>query len=153
MLGFLRDLYAPSTVEKVLSAPPDTVFDILAEPRTYPDWLVGAEHMRAVDPEFPRQGAEFQHSVGPTKGLTVDDKTKSLGAVEDHRLALEVHAGPFVARVDFELLPEPGGRTRVRFSERPLGVFAPLTPLLRPTLHARNSASLDRLERLVAASA
>jgi uncharacterized protein YndB with AHSA1/START domain len=153
MLGLLRRLYGPTTVEGVLPAPPATVFGIISDPSTYPDWLVGAHHMRAIDSEFPAAGSEFHHSVGPTEKLSVDDSTESLGFERDRHLALDVHVGPFEARVDLELEPVDCGRTAIRFSERPIGLFAPLGPLLRPSLHARNQVSIDRLRRLVADAA
>jgi uncharacterized protein YndB with AHSA1/START domain len=153
MFDLLRRLYAPTTVAAVLPAPPETVYGVISDPTTYPDWLVGADHMRAVDDAFPRPGSTFEHSVGPGEPLTVDDRTESLAAEPNRHLALDVHAGPFEARVDFELRPAEGGRTALRFSERPVGWFAPLTPLLRFSLHARNAASVDRLRRLLTAAA
>jgi uncharacterized protein YndB with AHSA1/START domain len=152
MLTALRRLYGPTTVEATLPAPPDVVYEVLSDPTTYPDWLVGADHMRAVDDDFPAPGAEFHHSVGPGEPLTVDDRTEAIDAEPDRHLALDVHAGPFEARVDFRLAPADCGRTTLRFSEQPVGWFAPLTPLLRPTLHARNTASVARLRRLLAAA-
>lgn len=153
MQGLLRRLYAPAEVEAVLPAPPDAVYEVLTDPTTYPDWLVGADHMRSVDDAFPAAGSRFEHSVGVAGPLTVDDRTESLGAEEDRHLALDVHVGPFEARVDFDLVPATGGRTKLRFREQPRGVFAAVTPLLRPTLHARNAASVARLRRLLAARA
>lgn len=134
----------------MLPAPPDEVYAVLADPTTYPDWLVGADHMRSVDADFPAKGSGFDHSVGIVNPLTVDDRTESLGAEEDRHLALDVHVGPFEARVDFALEPATGGRTKLTFTEQPRGVFAAITPMLRPTLHARNSTSVTRLRRLLA---
>lgn len=150
MHALLHRLYAPAEVEATLPAPPDVVFEVLADPTTYPDWLVGADHMRSVDPEFPAKGSGFDHSVGLTDPLTVDDRTESLGAEPNRHLALDVHVGPFEARVDFALEPAVGGRTKLTFTERPLGAFAAITPLLRPTLHARNATSVSRLRRYLA---
>lgn len=150
-MRILDRLYQPVTVEATIPAPPSAVYEVLADPETYPDWLVGADHMRSVDDEFPAAGSKFDHSVGAA-GVTVDDQTQSLGADPDHHLALLVNAGVFHARVDFELRREPDGGTHVSFSERPVGAFAPLTPLLRPTLYGRNAASLAKLRDLVAGS-
>ena len=105
--------------------------------------------MRGVDAEFPNPGSKFQHSVGPGGALTVDDDTESLEADPDHHLALLVNVGPFHARVDFHLTPHTDGGTNVSFSERPVGAFAPLLPLMRPTLYGRNSASLVKFREVI----
>lgn len=142
--------WGPVVVRDRLGASPEAVYAVLADPDTYPDWLVGAARMRAADPAFPAPGAEFHHSVGPAKGLTVDDTSESLGAEPDRHLALLVHAGPFHARVDFHLEPAGNGGTEISFSEQPVGPLAVLTPILRPTLAGRNKLSLEQLKKLVA---
>ena len=144
MLGLL----APSQARTEVPATPEEVWDVISDPTTYPDWLVGAQRIRAVDPSFPDPGSEFQHSVGPTEGTTVDDSTEATHADPPYRLGLEVHAGPFVAAVELLVLPSPKG-SEIRFSERPLGRWRVLTPVLRPALHARNAESLRRLEQLL----
>lgn len=145
-------LLSPSEVRTEVPAPPERVWDVISDPTTYPDWLVGAQRIRSVDPSFPRPGSEFQHSVGPTKGATVDDATAATEADAPHRLGLEVHAGPFQADVELLVLPSPQG-SEIRFSERPRGAWTALTPVLRPVLHARNAESLRRLTNLLAAEA
>lgn len=151
-MDLLRTLYGPSVTEATLPAPADVIYGVLTDPETYPDWLVGADHMRSVDPDFPRPGSRFDHSVGAGP-LTVDDQTEALAADEGRRLKLRVHAGIFQAEVEFRLLPRGAEATLVRFSERPTGLFGVLTPLLRPTLHARNAASLKRLRDVLASDA
>lgn len=140
----MASLWGPTEVRAEVGAPPEAVYEVLADPTTYPDWLMGAQRIRGVDPEFPKAGTEFEHSVGPAKGVTVDDATEARGAAPPHRLDLHVRAGPFQA--DVRLLVEPHGEgSEVRFLERPTGAFAALTPLLRPVLRARNAKSLRRL--------
>jgi uncharacterized protein YndB with AHSA1/START domain len=145
----LRRLYAPVVVEDDVAASREQVWEVLADPDTYPAWLVGATDIRAVDDAFPAAGAEFHHTVGLGGPLTVDDRTESAGAQSERRLALLVHAGPLHGRVEFELQPAPRG-THVRFSEKPVGPLAVLTPLLRFWLYARNRRSLGRLRDLLA---
>ena len=147
MLGsLLHKLYGPVVVEDRVSAPPEEVYGVVADPETYPDWLVGAERIRSVDPDFPRPGAAFEHSVGPTDPVTIDDRSESIAAEPDRHLALQVHAGPFHARVDFELEPAGAAATTIRFSEQPTGAVAVLTPLLRASLRHRNELSLRQLK-------
>ena len=116
---------------------------MLAEPRTYPDWLVGAQRIRGVDADFPSQGAEFDHSVGPTSATTIDDSTEVLLVDRPSRLTLLARVGPLHAQVDMLLEPTPGGCV-VRFRERPAGWAMALTPFLRPPSRpATSSRSAD----------
>ena len=142
------DLWSPVEVCREIVASPESVFDMLAEPRTYPEWLVGAQHIRGVDADFPSQGTEFAHSVGPTSATTIDDSTEALLVDRPHRLTLLARAGPLHAHVDMLVEPSPDGSV-VRFRERPVGWAMILTPLLRPSLAARNIESLRRLAALV----
>lgn len=139
------------TVEATFDVTPEQLWSVLSDPTTYPDWLVGADHMRGVDPAFPEPGSAFEHSVGPGGPLTVDDRSESLVAEPEHRLDLLVHAGPFHAVVDFHLRHDEDG-TVVAFTEKPVGIFAPLLPLLRPLLAARNRQSLQRLRQFLRSS-
>jgi uncharacterized protein YndB with AHSA1/START domain len=146
MLGSMFEkLWGPVVVEDRLPSPPDEVYTVLADPETYPDWLVGAERIRAVDPAFPRPGSTFEHSVGPTPATTIDDRTESLDAEPNRHLSLLVHAGPFHGKVDFHVEPAAPGGTTITFTEQPTGPLAVITPFLRPTLYARNRRSLRQL--------
>jgi uncharacterized protein YndB with AHSA1/START domain len=142
------DLWSPVEVCREIAASPESVFDVLAEPRTYPDWLVGAQRIRGVDADFPSKGAEFAHSVGPTNATTIDDATEVLVVDRPHRLKLLARAGLLRAQVDM-LVELAGDGSVVRFRERPVGWAMVLTPLLRPGLAARNIESLRRLADLV----
>ena len=140
--------WSPVEARRAVAAAPEVVFDVLADPRTYPDWLVGAQRIRSVDPSFPAPGAQFEHSVGATEAATVDDVTEVRAVDRPRRLRLLVHAGAFHG--DVELLVEPrADGSEVRFRERPVGWAAALTPVLRTVLHGRNAESLRRLADLV----
>ena len=137
--------WSPVEVRAELPAPPEEVFEVLADPATYPRWLVGAQRIRGADPDFPAPGSGFEHSVGPAEEVTVDDRTEALYADRPHRLDLEVHAGPFHGEVDIELEPGPGDTSLICFREVPTGPLALFTPLLRPVVYARNGRSLKKL--------
>ncbi len=150
MLGLLKRLYAPVVVETRVPAGRDDVYNVLADPETYPSWLVGNARVAAVDRHFPEPGSEFEHTV--TAGVVrIDDHSESIGAEENRRLALRVHAGGFHARVQFDLESCDDRATSVRLAEQPIGLVSLVTPLLRPLLFARNRASLERLREYVAA--
>jgi uncharacterized protein YndB with AHSA1/START domain len=150
LLDVVRRLYGPVVVQATIPAPPDEVYGVLADPSTYPNWLVGAQRVRAADRRFPDRGAEFQHTVG-AQPVTVDDSTKSLGAEPERYVALVVNAGPFHARVDFDLEPGGAGETLLRFSEQPIGALSVFTPAMKPVLSLRNQLSMRRLAEQVAA--
>jgi len=139
------------SITRLIRAEPDDVWDVVADPRTYPDWLGGAVHIRSVDEDFPAPGSDFRHEVGAGGPATLPDRTTSLQAEPGRSLALLVRARPlFQGIVRFELRPSAEG-TSVRMDETPTGVLWPLGPLLTPVLVARNAWSLARLRRLVEA--
>jgi uncharacterized protein YndB with AHSA1/START domain len=149
MLDALARPWSPVETSIDLPAPPHAVFEVLSDPRTYPDWLVGAKRIRHVDPAFPAPNAEFGHTVGAGP-VTVDDTTEAVDAKPPYRLELEVHAGPINGTVVFVLSASADG-TLLTFRERPTGPAGALTPLVRPTILARNKKSLENLRDYIAA--
>jgi uncharacterized protein YndB with AHSA1/START domain len=137
-------LLSPSEVHLTIPESPEPVYDVIADPETYPSWLAGAQRIRQVDPAFPAPGTGFDHEVGPTDEVTVADDSVSLKARRPERLDLEVHVGPMTGKVEFHLRPEGAG-TEVCMREEAQGLFRAAMPLLRMVLHARNRASLERL--------
>lgn len=142
----LKRLLSPAEARTTIPASPDAVFAVLSDPETYPEWLTGAQHIRHVDAAFPREGARFDHEVGPTEDATVADDSRSLICDPPHRLQLEVHVGPITGIVDFTLTPTGEG-TEVTFRESAVGRLGLAMPLLRGPIHLRNKASLDRLKQ------
>jgi len=142
----LRRLMSPAEVRITIQASPDEVYEVLADPETYPEWLAGAQRIRHVDAAFPHPGAEFDHEVGPTQEVTVADDTTALVAEPPHHLQLEVHAGPVTGVVDFRLTPTGQG-TEVVFRESLVGRLGLSMPLMRSVIHLRNKGSLERLKQ------
>jgi uncharacterized protein YndB with AHSA1/START domain len=132
-----------------IAAPPEAVFDVLADPRSYAYWVIGSMKIRDASPDWPQAGSRFDHTVG-IGPLRLNDHT----VVEEVRpgrfLQLRASAKPFGnARIKFELEPSDEG-TRVTMIEDPADaptafVFTPLTHLLT---RLRNVHSLDRLAEL-----
>jgi uncharacterized protein YndB with AHSA1/START domain len=134
------------SVTRYAAAPIERVFEVVSDPRTYPDWLVGAREVRSVDADWPRPGSRFHHRVGLVGPLTIPDSTSSLEVDAPTRLLLEVRARPLVkGRVEFTLAPVGDERTRITMSETVIGRVAPLAPVLDPGIEARNRASLNAL--------
>ncbi len=128
--------------------PIDEVYDALADPETYPTWLVGCRTIRSIDDDWPVAGSHFHHRVGLVGPLTISDSTQSLEVERPSHLALEVRFRPAGrGRVDFWLAddPAPGGGARVRIDmdEAPIGPLAPVAPVLAPLIESRNRASLN----------
>ena len=135
-----------ATVTRTMNVPIDDVYDALADPRTYPEWLVGAKEIRSVDAGWPEPGSHFYHRVGLVGPLSIADSTESLAVEPGRKLTLEARARPAGrAKVDFELAAE-GERTVVTMHEHPIGILAPAGPLLDPATALRNKKSLRQLE-------
>ena len=128
---------------------PERVFAVLADWRSYGDWVVGSRKMRGADPGFPAAGTRFHHQVG-WGPLNLTDHTTVLEVDQPRRLVLKAKARPLgTAVVALEMKPNGGG-THVTMREDPgdaatAFVFNPLTHLL---VRGRNEESLKRLKRL-----
>ncbi|WP_181779730.1 SRPBCC family protein [Pseudonocardia pini] len=51
-------------VRRRIPASPERVFAVLSDGWSYPLWVVGVTHMRAVDQGYPAVGTRLHHSVG-----------------------------------------------------------------------------------------
>ena len=133
-----------------IDAPPERVFAVLADWRSYGDWVVGSRFIRGVDPGFPAAGTRFHHQIG-VGPLHLNDHTKVLEVDQPHRLVLRAKARPLfgTAIVEMRMEPQDGG-THVFMREDPgdpvtAFIFNPLTHLL---VRGRNVESLRRLKEL-----
>jgi uncharacterized protein YndB with AHSA1/START domain len=133
--------------EAFVAAPPEAVFQELADPAGYADWVVGARAVPRVDPDWPAPGAAFSYRAGLPL-LTISDETVVEEADPPGRLVLRVEAGLLpAARVTFELKPEAGG-TRVVLIEDlahpALNLLA--GPVAHLAVRVRNRETLRRLK-------
>jgi uncharacterized protein YndB with AHSA1/START domain len=133
-----------------IDAPPERVFEVLADWRSYGHWVVGSRRMRGCDPGFPAAGTRFHHQVG-VGPLHLNDHTQVLEVDQPRKLNLKAKARPLfgTAVVDMTMEPAEGG-THVVMREDPgdrmtAFVFQPLTHLL---VRGRNVESLRRLKEL-----
>jgi uncharacterized protein YndB with AHSA1/START domain len=129
-----------------IDAPVETVFDVLADPRFFANWVVGASSVRGVEGEWPALGSTLHHS----QQLVLRDTTQVKLVDPPRRLLLEARARPLaVAEVDIRLEPEGDG-TRLVLREIATGAIAGAFPelLTDPLIHIRNRASVARLKRL-----
>ena len=131
------------------SAPPERVFDVLAQPKTYEYWVVGSDRIRGWDDTWPAPGAKLHHRVG-VGPLKLDDNTEVLESAPPNRLVLQARTRPLgSARIVFDLAPEGGG-TRISMTEEPGDPFSRLVhnPIADRLLHGRNVETLRRLREL-----
>jgi uncharacterized protein YndB with AHSA1/START domain len=135
---------------RLIDASPSAVFEVLSDPRSYAYWVIGSREVRDMDPDWPRPGSRFAHTVniGP---LRVQDYTSVEEVEPDRRLQLRAKARPFgTARVELELEPADGEGTRVTIVEQaadPLTAFI-FQPLTHLAVRRRNARSLERLAEL-----
>lgn len=129
-----------------VAASPAAVWEVLADPRLYANWVVGASSTRAVEGRWPETGSVLYHSVA----LVIRDSTEVLESEPERRLVLEARARPMVvARV--EVLIEPSGSgARIELAEEAIGGLGAALPsvLLEPQLFLRNRIAVKRLRSL-----
>lgn len=138
-----------ATTDRLVRASADRCFAVLSDPRSFAYWVVGSREVRSADPEWPKVGSAFDHTVG-FGPLRTYDHTEVEHVEPNRTLSLRAKARPFgTARVILHLQPESDG-TRVTITEEPLDR---LSRLLFPRvaerlLRRRNDAALDRLAEL-----
>lgn len=122
------------------------VFDLLADPWSYADWVVGSDRIREADANWPEVGAEFKHVVGVWPFKSHDHSFVEAVEAPNH-LRLRVKARPFVtARVWLDLKPGGAGTVVEMYEDAadPISRLA-LNPLTQPLVHARNKIAIRRL--------
>lgn len=136
--------------EKVINAPPDAVFKVLADAHCYPRWVIGARRIRNVDGDFPTQGSRFYHAVG-FGPFELRDHTEVVEVEPGRRLVLRARARPAtVAAIALDLEPREEKTNVVMVEEPDQGPMHWLPKPFRDILlGSRNAVSLVRLKRLV----
>ncbi len=146
---------AVAIVKRTVHAPPERVFEVLADGWSYSDWVVGTTHIRDVDEHWPQPGSQLHHKAGPWPLSLHDSSTVEL-MEPGRRLRLKAGLWPLgQAVVDIRLEPVGDGSTRVvmleEFEQGPLRwVQNKANDLL---LHRRNIESLRRLADIAERSA
>ncbi|HEY1118952.1 MAG TPA: SRPBCC family protein [Acidimicrobiales bacterium] len=131
------------------SLAPEDVFDHLLDPWRYPEWLLGASTMRAVDDNWPEVGSRFHHRVG-FGPLKVNDRSKIIEIEPPTRLVLHVRATPAVQGiVTFTVEPTAEGSILWLQEEPAVKLGQLMRPVLDPATHVRNKASLRNLADLM----
>ncbi len=134
---------------RLISAPADQVWDVLADGWLYPLFVVGASRMREVDEHWPEPGARLHHSVGAWPAL-LDDTTTVLECEPRSMIRLRARGWPAgEAEVVIRLRPR-GQETEVVIEEDAVagpGRLVP-APLRHLQIGWRNVETLRRLSYL-----
>lgn len=136
-------------VSRHIAAPPARVWAELSDGWMYTNWVVGATHIRGVDPEWPAPGAELHHQVGAWP-LTISDSTEVVDSDPPRRLVLKARAWPAgEAMVVIDIAPDGDG-SEIHMKEWPIAGPAKWlhTPLQDAVLRRRNAESLERLAKI-----
>jgi polyketide cyclase/dehydrase/lipid transport protein len=135
-----------AVVTQHVLATPQEVFDVLSNGWCYPSWVVGASHVRAVEPDWPAVGTRIHHSSGVWPVL-LNDETRVESSEPPNRLVLLARGRPWgEARVALTMSEQDGG-TLVTLEEEPVsgpGAWAH-NRLSEALLKARNVEALARL--------
>jgi uncharacterized protein YndB with AHSA1/START domain len=132
-----------------IGVPPERVFAVLSEPRSFARWVVGSSEIRRADPGWPSVGTAFEHRVGIWP-FTLADNSEVVQCEPPGLLKLLVKARPFSrAYVTLNLKTSNGG-TRLSMDEVAADARSRLffNALTDPLVHLRNNVSLRRLKAL-----
>ncbi len=138
-----------ATTRTVIGATRERVFEVLSDPYTYADWVVGSSEIRDADASWPAVGSRFHHSVGIWP-VRLKDNTKSVGVDPPRRLKMHARARPLgTASVELVLESEADG-THVTMHETAGDAlsYLAINPLTDWLVHLRNVESLRRLKRI-----
>ncbi len=138
-----------SVNEIYVDAPPEAVFDVLADPFEYGHWVVGSSKIRGADGDWPEPGSKFHHVQGMF-GVGLPDSTLVVSAERPRTLVLEARIRPFaVNKVELRMYPSGRG-TKLVMVEYPTGGLAAKlsNPLVDLALKLRNVESLRRLRKM-----
>jgi uncharacterized protein YndB with AHSA1/START domain len=130
-------------------ASPETVFNVLADPRSFARWVVGSRRIRRADRDWPAPGTAFDHAVG-FGPLALKDHSSVEACERPHLLRLLVKLRPISrAHVTLRLTPEARG-ARVTMDEYAADARSRLlfNRLTDPLVRLRNAESLRRLKAL-----
>jgi uncharacterized protein YndB with AHSA1/START domain len=137
-----------ATTEQTFDVSVSDLFATLANPDTYPHWLVGAKRIRSVSDDWPQPKSFFEHVVGFGPAV-IPDRTTVRAIDPPHMLEMLVRARPLLeAVVRFEVRGSATGCTLV-MRETPAGVYKAISSVAQPLIRARNERSLRRLQEYV----
>ena len=135
------------TVSRRVEVTPEQVFAVIEDGWYFASWVVGAAHIRKVDPNWPAVGSRIHHSVGPWP-VSINDTTVVQALERNTMIELAARAWPIGSAI-VRITLEPAGltETQITMSEEVAAGPAKVLPHIAQTalLKPRNVESLRRL--------
>jgi uncharacterized protein YndB with AHSA1/START domain len=134
-----------------LDAPVDSAYETLLDPLCYPEWVVGAKKIRAVDEGWPQVGSSFHHKVR----VAGRDRSEMLENEPGRRVVLKVFARPVLVAIVSLDLDRAGSGTNVTMTEEPAPdtLMRKIKLLIDPLVYLRNTFALRSFKKVVEARA
>lgn len=132
-----------------VAAVPERVWEILADPSAYSEWVVGTKNVAGFDTS-PEPGAELEYELG-LGPLSVADHTVVVEADAPRTLVLRAefrHVGSVLIHLELEPV---GSGTRVTMDEAPLDRMRGAARVADAALQLRHDVALARLRALAEA--
>ena len=140
--------------EITIDAPPESVWEVLADAHSYDEWVVGTRRIRRADAAWPAVGSRLHHTVG-IGPLTLRDSSEVLESDPPRRLVLRAKVRSIgVLRVEIDLKPVGERGTHLTLQEYVEGGPLRLAgPLGDAGAQGRMELGVRRLKDLVEARA
>ena len=129
-----------------VDAPPEAVFDVLADGSTYPQWWKPVYISTEADDGPPELGKVVKHHFKGRLPYTLRVATTTVGLERPHRIEVETD-GDLRGTGIWTLEPSESGGTHVCFDWRVHAdrkLLRALTPVLRPALRWNHSWAIAR---------
>src|SRR4051794_1138192 len=118
-----------ATARTFIHAAPEDIFNVLSNPGSYEQWVVGCQQIFDSDAAWPEPGSSFEHRVG-IGPLRIQDITTVVESTPPRRLVLRTRAWPLGETVVELRLDRLRGGTRVEMRQQPAA--GPISPLDNP---------------------
>jgi uncharacterized protein YndB with AHSA1/START domain len=135
-----------TSVSRHVAASPERVFAELGDAWMFPNWVVGATHIRDVDEGWPVEGSRLHHRIGPWP-FSVSDTTEVIEYDPPRTLKLRARMWPVgEAIVELHIRASGDGSELTMIEAAARGPARWLdNPLQRWVLKRRNIESVARL--------
>jgi uncharacterized protein YndB with AHSA1/START domain len=136
--------------EVVVERPPAAVFAFLGDAENDRAWRPGVLDIERVAGDGPGAGARYRQGVKGPGGRRIDADVETTAYEPDHLIAFRATAGPVRPEGRYELVPEDGGATRVRFAltAELRGLKVAMAPAVRRTM-AGEVGHLEKLKQVL----
>jgi len=134
----------------VVERPPAEVFAFLGDAENDRAWRPGVMDIERVSGDGPGAGARYRQGVKGPGGRRIDADVETTAYEPDRLIGFRATAGPVRPEGRYELAPEDGGGTRVRFAlaAELRGLKVAMAPAVRRTMRGE-VGHLENLKRVL----